>query len=235
MRSRIIETLQSKLVFLWHIPYRAIGIFWCECGGVLGVCQQIARDCIAEYDEAVTLGREVHRVAHRLFAIGTRCRADLVAWVGTSQPLKHFVHAYSILLEYALCPFVERCIEAVHAIIKRVGKSAPYSNPPYIVARVKEEQTMKLVETNSDFRGLVVKSWAAPRLLHDVLVLRYTADELHRMDRRTRINSNYQCSPEAQHEDLAVRHTRRDLHLRLALAPHVDAVCPEPWKQVILY
>lgn len=93
MRSRIIETLQSKLVFLWHIPYGAIGIVWCECGGVLGVCQQITRYCIAEYDEAVTLGREVHRVAHRLFAIGTRCRADLDAWVGTSQPLKHlFMH-----------------------------------------------------------------------------------------------------------------------------------------------
>ena len=37
MRSRLIETLLFKLEFFFHIPFRALGIFWAECGGVLSV------------------------------------------------------------------------------------------------------------------------------------------------------------------------------------------------------
>ena len=140
MRSRLIETLLFKLEFFFHIPFRALGIFWAECGGVLSVCQQICRECIAEYEQATQLGRRVHRVAHRLFRIGTVCRAELDLWVLSSLPLRCFREAWRLLLEYARCPLTERCIEAVHALIQRVGRVATNSNPPYVVAKVRETQ-----------------------------------------------------------------------------------------------
>ena len=121
MRSRIIETLQAKLKFLFHIPFRVIGMFWCECKGDLGRCKLIADECITEYDNAAAAGFPLHRVARRLLAPGSVCRAELELWIRSSEPLSVFPTVYRMLLEYALCPFVERAIEVVHAMIKRVG------------------------------------------------------------------------------------------------------------------
>ena len=121
IRSRIIETLQQKLQFLYTIPYRAIGIFWCEHGGTLEVCKQIARECMNEYDEAIRNNLVVHRVAHFLFHPSTPCRIEMQLWVDSVLPLRAFLALFRQLLEYALSPFSERSIESVHAIIKRIG------------------------------------------------------------------------------------------------------------------
>lgn len=67
MRSRIVEALREKLAFFFSIPYKAIGGFWCDCGGCLKLSKTIIKECMVEYDDAVSLGRPLHRIAHRLF------------------------------------------------------------------------------------------------------------------------------------------------------------------------
>ena len=233
MRSRLIETLLPKLDFFFHIPFRALGIFWAECGGVLSVCQQICRECIAEYEYAMQLGHRAHRVAHRLFRIGTVCRAELDLWVLASQPLRCFREAYRLLLEYALCPPTERCIEAVHALIQRVGRVATNSNPPYVVAKIRENQSLDELRVDISFYSYVVEQWRPTRLLSTVLSLRIPEDTLRSMTRTYKIKTIYQCTPASQHESIVDRAPGRNSHLQLALAGPVEDPSPEPWKQMV--
>ena len=173
MRSRIIEVLQAKLKFLSHIPFRAIGIFWCECGGELARCKEIAAECIAEYVNAVAAGFPVHRVAHHLFALGSSCRVELGLWIRSSEPLSAFPNAYRMLLEYALCSFVERTIEVLHAMIRRVGLAAPNSAPPSIIAKIREPHTWGLLDSATGFHRFALATWRSRNLLSDILSLRY--------------------------------------------------------------
>lgn len=138
-------------------------------------------------------------------------------------------------MEYALCPVVERCIEAVHAAIKRIGKSTPSCPPPHIVSRVREGQTLDLFRASSSFKTFVATSWWSNRVLDDVLVLRYSGEELAAMTRLTKIKKVYQCIAERQHESTVGRQHHRDLHASLALARFVEAPCPEDWRQCLVY
>ena len=160
IRSRIVETLQQKLQFLYTIPYRAIGIFWCEHGGTLEVCKQIARECMNEYDEAIRNNLVVHRVAHFLFHPSTPCRIEMQLWVDSVLPLRAFLALFRQLLEYALSPFSERSIESVHAIIKRIGRQATHCHPPTLVARMRSNQTLDLLQQCADFKRFVIANLA---------------------------------------------------------------------------
>ena len=122
----------------------------------------VCRECIAEHEQATQLGHRVHRVAHRLFRIGTVCRAELDLWVLSEQPLRCFRAAYRLLLEYALCPLTERCIEAVHALIQRVGRVAINSNPPYVVTKVRETQSLDQLGADTSFHKHVAEQWRPP-------------------------------------------------------------------------
>ena len=113
----------------------------------------------------------------------------------------HFF-AYSCLLEYALCPFVERIIESIHAIIQRIGRQAPNSSPPHIIARVREEQSFGLLRRSIQFHNLVVQSWSSNKLLSDVLSLCFPASVVQDMSRLTKIKKIYQCHVEGQHENV---------------------------------
>lgn len=235
MRSRIIDTLQAKLKFLFHITFRVVGIFWCECKGDLGRCKLIADECITEYDNAAAAGFPLHRVARRLLAPGSVCRAELELWIRPSQPLSVSPTVYRMLLEYALCPFVERTIEAVHAMIKRVGLAAPNSTPPYVLAKIREPQTWDLLTYDAGFQRFALQIWNCRILLSDLLVLRYEEIVVKGMSRLTKIKSIYQCTTEDAHEDTADREVPHRLHLQLALPSRVQPVASAMWKHMVAY
>ena len=73
MRSRIVEVLQEKLSLFRNIPWKAMGGFWGECGGILSKAKTIIRECLADYDHAVLLARPIHRFSHYMFRKGSLC------------------------------------------------------------------------------------------------------------------------------------------------------------------
>ena len=105
-------------------------------------CKDLLREAFKEFDAVVLAGRPVHGVTRRILEVGSRCRVELELWLAPTAQLREFPVAYTMLLQYALCSLVERAIEGVHAIIKRIGASAPADNPPYICARVREDAAL---------------------------------------------------------------------------------------------
>lgn len=158
-RNHLVEALRAKLAFCLCLPYSLIGAFWCECGGIMETCKDLLREVFKEFDAVVDAGRPVHRVARRILDVGSRCRVELELWLASSAQLREFPVAYTMLLQYALCSLVERAIEGAHAIIKRIGASAPVPNLPYICARVREDAAFRMLRSNIEFRNFVTSSW----------------------------------------------------------------------------
>ena len=101
---------------------------------------------MAEYDEAVANNNEqrLHRVAHILFQPGSPCRTSLDNWIKSpSSALSDHPSAYIEIQAYALVSIVERRVEQVHSMIKRLGASACNVAPPYICAKLRETSNMK--------------------------------------------------------------------------------------------
>ena len=85
-RALIISVLKAKLEFWDHIPWKLLGAFCNEHGGDLKTAKRIMAECMAEFDEAIRLGRPVHRVAERILAKGTQCRGELDFWLASDKP-----------------------------------------------------------------------------------------------------------------------------------------------------
>ena len=172
------------------------------CGGDVETCKRILRECLLEFDTAIAAGHTVHRVAVRLFAKDGACRMELELWLVSDNPLSFFSTAYRILLEYSLCSPVERIIEAVHAMIKRIGSQAPNSLPPSIVTKLREYYNLELLRTNLQFEQFVYQMWNSTRLLDSTLALRFDKPALAAMGRLKKISAIYQCTLESEHEDV---------------------------------
>ena len=125
-------------------------------------------------------------------------------WLVSDHPLSFFSTAYRILLEYSLCSPVERIIEAVHAMIKRIGSQAPNSLPPSIVTKLRESYNLELLRTNLQFEQFVYEMWHSTRLLDSTLALRFDKPALAAMGRLKKISAIYQCTLESEHEDVTV-------------------------------
>ena len=147
VRHRIIEVLRHKFKFWEHIPCKAIGGFWGQRGGDEAVARLLTQECLLGFDVAVAAALSVHRVARRLFGHNTVCRREFELPLQSTPPLSVYSIASQYLLDYALCSPVERIIEAIHAMIKRIGSQGPNSLPPYMVARLRESHNTELLRS----------------------------------------------------------------------------------------
>ena len=145
--------------------------------------RRLLKECLVEFDQAVIAGRSLHRVARRLFGHGTVCRRELELWLESANRLSFYSTAYQYLLEYALCSPVERTIEAIHAMIKRIGSCSPNSLPPYIVSKLRESHNLQLLRSNVHFDAMVKKLWWSNHLLSDLLSLRCEDSAVQQMTR----------------------------------------------------
>ena len=163
LRLRLIEVLKEKLGFWKYIPYKALGIFYCCCGGSVVISKRIYHECRAEYDEATRLCKTIHRIANELFSKSSNCRKELDQWYDSDAPLTSFRFGHSTVLVYALCSLVERATEGVHAIIKRIGREAPYILPPYVCAKLRESYNLSLLRSSPAFEAFCKAQWRMPR------------------------------------------------------------------------
>ena len=192
LRSALVEELRSKL-FLWlHIPYKALGIFWACVGGVLATSKQVCRECFAEFD----------RVAKLFFKVGGAVRTELESWLqAVDVGLEHFHVAFVALQEYSLCKLVERSVERVHALIKRIGAVATHCNPPFVCAKLREPEHLHILRSNLDFRSFLLDQWGRRNLLNRILKLRLDKPALNKLNYGEKTKCVYQCDIASDYMD----------------------------------
>ena len=99
-----------------------------------------------------------------------------------------------MLEEYALIPLVERAIEMVHAIVKRVGHDSPNVSLPQVSALVNLPRNLRLLKEDRTFYELCKSLWQSRTLFTKLLAYRFTADEIRQMRPLEKIRHVYQCN-----------------------------------------
>jgi len=212
LRNTCAEIIGDKLAFWDHIPWKGIGIYHAELGGSLERSKQVCRECIAEWDKALAEVRRqsLHRVAERLFSPETLCGQQLRDFVAdtTGKPLHHYPDAYIRVQEYALLTLVERRVESIHAVIKRLLKKHTFITPPQLCAELRESDNMRKLETVPAFRAFCIDNWRSRKLVHDLLSQRLPPATLEAMSLKQKIQTVYQCTLACEFEDSREAHVQ---------------------------
>ena len=213
LRDRLYEELVVEKLSVWlHIPYKAMGVFYCCQGGPISLSQDLARSCLDEYNEAIASGHTLHRKCHALFAPSTPCRQDLDAWLASDgRPLRDYPFAYVALQEFCLVSLVERRIEQVHALLKRVGNTCTHVLVPYICAKLRESMHISNLRSSADFSDACVRLWRKRNLLDAILQQRFSKSQLERMSSNAKLNSVYQSTIESEYQSTLVARVNQQL------------------------
>ena len=166
------------------------------------------KQAAVEYDTAKAngLGPKLHRMTHAIFATGTRCRADVDAYLGTEGAALHsHVALFKGILRYALIPCVERRIEEVHARVKRLGRNAFGVSLPFVSAAVRVPGLLDLLQVpqGAAFQEFALAKWRTRHLLHKILQLRFDAAEMKQLSNKEKLALVYQSSLASQYEPTA--------------------------------
>lgn len=81
----------ARCFLLSHIPWKVCGAFYGHISGDETIPRRIMNERIAEYDEAVAVGKSLHRVSRRLLAPGSLFRTSASAWLSSSNRLWVFI------------------------------------------------------------------------------------------------------------------------------------------------
>ena len=119
------------------------------------------------------------------------------------ENLQDFPHAFRKLQEYALVPLVERGVEMLHALVKRIGQTVQNVSPQYVFARMREKRNSDALSSNAEFHTMCVQGWSSPKLLDNVLALRFTRAQLSAMNPLDKIKAVYQCGQSCELQNTA--------------------------------
>ena len=124
---------------------------------------------------------------------------NFVFFSSSSSPLSLYVELYVALMQLALIPFVERSIEAMHAMIK----SIPGTNvlPQYVCAKIREVQNMRLF-ASGDFYSFCLDTWRQHGFLNNMLHLRLPLEKLKTLTNHAKISACYQCDLDSEYCDM---------------------------------
>ena len=130
----------------------------------------------------------------------------------------------------SLNSLVERRIESVHAIIKRIGKGATFVLPPYVCAKVREPTNIKLLKDSSAFFSFCQSQWRRRNLFDHVLRLRFSSAQLARMSNKTKLQTVYQCDLKSEFSNASEaivlsRHWRTHCPALQVSRAHLDFQC----------
>jgi len=156
------------------------------------------------------------------------------AWLISDLGLEHFPVAFSLLQEYALVSLVDRKIEAVHAMIKKIGKSFTFALPPYICARLRQARSLEMLRNDMDFYRFCVSQWRSRTLIDQLLALRCSKADLKKFSLDDKIRVVYQCSLESEFETSTVPRAAQGQWLALT-NKSVAVELPQSWKLCIEY
>jgi len=193
---------------------------------------------VREFDQAVLDGlhARLHRVSLRLFSPDRTIGAELREWLVCDLLLSEFPNAFLALMELAMIPRVARNVEAIHAIVKHIGKATTNILPPYLCARVREAAHMDLLKINASFHDLCLTHWRKRDLLDRLLQQLFSKEQLGDMTVLDQTRAVYQCSLESEYLNTA--DSRKAASTWTATVPslhRLQDVVGEPERQCHLF
>ena len=207
--AAIIEELDAKLFFYDCCPYSAVASFWGDFfGGDVGEARRETRKNLDEYDAivAASRGHKLHRVAHRLYSRGCRCRSELDLFAsGMGESLISFPTAYAFIKQYCLVPIVSRSIEGAHALLKRSVKRLTHASVPCIAALCREDDNIRKLQNDPEVYRFVLRLWRSRSMLDNILRLVLREEELTDLTRKQKIERVYQCAIEDEFKDMSTQ------------------------------
>ena len=155
---------------------------------------------------AVAGGRSdsIHRGARRILDDRRQCGSQLRQWLTSTLPLSDYPAAFCSLRALACISLVERRVESIHAIIKRIGQSSTTVLPPYACARVREESNLELLRCSSEFHQCCMLKRRQRDFFDGLLRPRFSKARLTRMSQRKKTFAVYQCDLEYEHADTTI-------------------------------
>ena len=155
----------------------------------------------------------LHRVAKKVLDPTLAAGKELREWLAdaTGQVLEDFPHAFMILQEYALVPLVERRIESVHAIIKRILRKVTYILPASLCAFTREGYNIDMLNHDPEFMAFCLSEWRKRGLYDNLLKNLRTPEQLKDMSNVDKLKFIYQYSMEQDFmstDDARVQHAQ---------------------------
>jgi len=234
LKQRLREILTQKMRVWKTIPWLALGVFSCCCGGDLDTSKKVLQECFNQY--AAAPHHRQHRVSRILFHPDSACRTDLDTFMLSGKNLQEFPHAFGKLQEYALVPLVERGVEMLHALIKRIGHTVQRVSPQYVCARMREKRNLDVLASNAEFHTMCVQGWSSTKLLDNVLALRFSKAQLNAMKPLDKIQAVYQCGESNEFQDTAkARQLREEWRTMTAYTRGVAPQLHDEWKKCVQY
>jgi hypothetical protein len=184
IKSCLVQLLAGRLNLWDHLPFKLVGCLGHSLGvATLDVTRACARECVAEYEEALVAGKagKVHRVAHFILGRGSGHRAQLEAFAAGQGELTAFPALYIELRAYALVPIVCRRIESAHSEFKGVTKKLTSARFAWMAAAMRRGDVIKELDGGPAFLQFLCNSWRQRDVLrkslrcvfsHDVKILR---------------------------------------------------------------
>jgi len=160
---------------------------------------------MAGYDTAIADGRGnmINRLAQSWFPPLSRVRQQMEAFCSSTLSMESYPLLCIALQGYALLAIVERRIERVHGVLKRIGVHAFGVSLPQLCAMVREEQSLELLQRSAEFSEYCVKTWHSRTLLDQILVLRYRQEDLKKLSFKTKLGMVYRCSLSEEFQDVS--------------------------------
>ena len=214
LTAKLSEILREKIAFWYHVPWRAIGVFWGELTTDTTdvTWREILHACTSEYDAAVLdrTPRCLHRVAHLLLDPGTLCGKELRELLEhPDRRLRDYSIAYATLLRYALVGLIERSVESIHARLKRIGDAMSLVHTPTLCARLREPDTLRRLQDGDDFHAFCLATYRQTSIYNMLLQLRVPANHLAAMKVPEKLMAVYQCDLWSMYTNMTEAHAQQ--------------------------
>ena len=89
------------------------------------------------------------------------------------------------------------------SVDKRIGHTVQNASPQCVCARMREKRNLDVLASNAEFHTMCVQSWSSPKLLDNVLALRFSKAQLNAMKPLDKIQAVYQCGESSEFQDTA--------------------------------
>ena len=120
------------------------------------------------YDKACNAGNELrlHRVARRILGRSSSSRCALDAYLAdtSNPPLIAYPPIYQALRVYSLSSLVERRVEQLHSLLKRIGRQATYVMPPFACSQLRSQQSVAQYTDDREFKTFCETQWRSTKV-----------------------------------------------------------------------
>lgn len=207
VRQNLEAVLRDKFAWCQKLPFKVAGIFRLYVDKSLPEVIGFAKSCFQEYAAAAEAGVSIDPIS--VFLCGKQSDESRQLWQFAQQDitrgralrsLRLFPQAFVEIQERAWCPMAERFLESQHRGIKwAFRRGFTKAKPAVTCARLRRNQVLQMVTSDSDRRLHVLQTWTKTKaLFEDLLCHVLSPTEIAGMSEAKRLSRVY-CYSLADH------------------------------------